>query len=325
LLPRSTTLLALVAPLALASACGGSAGTSRQTNEPPSPGSPAAETPIVPEQPAPEEPGVPSVPHEPVPGIPTDPQKPAPEEPTDPDPEAPAPEEPTDPEEPGPPAATVPAELLDLTSWKLTLPVETSHAGNPDEIRQPELAGFALAPFFHLTPEADGVVFRAPVDGATTSGSGYPRSELREMIADGSDEAGWSTTSGTHTLEIRQAITHLPEVKAHVVAGQIHDAEDDVIMIRLEGEHLFVEGGGDELATLDDAYELGTVFTVRIEAGEGRIRVYLDDVLKLDLAHEADGCYFKAGAYTQSNLEKGDKPGAYGEVVIYDLALSHRD
>jgi len=144
------------------------------------------------------------------------------------------------------------------------------------------------------------------------------------MIADGSDEAGWSTTSGTHVLEIRQAITHLPEVKRHVVAGQIHDAEDDVIMIRLEGEHLFVEGGGDELATLDPSYELGTIFTVRMEASDGHIRVYHDGVLVLDLEREADGCYFKAGAYTQSNLDRGDTPGAYGEVVIHDLQLSHR-
>ncbi|WP_373049617.1 polysaccharide lyase family 7 protein [Vulgatibacter sp.] len=227
-----------------------------------------------------------------------------------------------EPQEPAP-TAELPADRLDLSSWKLTLPVETPHEGDPDEIRQPELADFAIDPFFGLTAKKDGVVFRAPVEGATTSGSGYPRSELREMTADGSDEASWSTTSGTHTLEIRQAITHLPEVKAHVVAGQIHDAEDDVIMIRLEGEHLFVEGGGEELATLDANYQLGTVFTVKMVASDGRIRVHYDDVLALDLARAASGCYFKAGAYTQSNLEKGDVAGAYGEVVIYDLQLAH--
>ena len=323
MLPHPTTLLAFIVAAALASACGGSEGASRQTDQTPSPSGPSTQFPVQPEEPGLEEPAAPALPQEPAPEIPTeptDPQDPGPEDPTEPT----EPEEPTNPEDPELPAPTLPAELLDLTSWKLTLPVETPHEGSPDEIRQPELADFALEPFFGLTPEADGVVFRAPVEGATTSGSGYPRSELREMVADGSDEAGWSTTSGTHTLEIRQAITHLPEVKAHVVAGQIHDAEDDVIMIRLEGEHLFVEGGGEELVTLDAAYRLGTVFTVRIEAGEGRIRVYHDGELKLDLAHEADGCYFKAGAYTQSNLDKGDVEGAYGEVVIHELSLSHQ-
>ncbi len=45
----------------------------------------------------------------------------------------------------------------------------------------------------------DGVQFRAPVDGVTTSGSSYPRSELREMTDSGSSEASWSSTSGTHS------------------------------------------------------------------------------------------------------------------------------
>ena len=36
------------------------------------------------------------------------------------------------------------------------------------------------------------------------------------------------------------------------------------------------------------------------------------------------GCYFKAGCYTQSNTSTGDAPTAYGQVVIYRLAVSHQ-
>lgn len=36
-----------------------------------------------------------------------------------------------------------------------------------------------------------------------------------------------------------------------------------------------------------------------------------------------DGCYFKAGVYTQSNPDQGDAADAYGEVVIRDLVVSH--
>ena len=318
MLLRPTTILAITVA-GLLGACGGAQSPSEGTDGKPSPAepSPGVPGPALEEPGAPQEPGVPALPEQPAnPGEPEEPGEPS----VPGEPEEPA--EPEEPQEPAP-AIALPAQLLDLSRWKLTLPVETPHAGNPDEIRQPELASFALEPYFGLTAAKDGVLFRAPVEGATTSGSGYPRAELREMTADGSDEASWSTTVGVHTLEIRQAITHLPEVKAHVVAGQIHDAEDDVIMIRLEGEHLFVEGGGDELATLDDSYALGTVFTVKIVAGEGHIRVYYDGALALDLAREVSGCYFKAGAYTQSNLAKGDAAGAYGEVVIHDLQLTH--
>lgn len=220
-------------------------------------------------------------------------------------------------------AAQFPAQWLNLQAWKLTLPVETAQAGNPDEIKQPQLATFSDATYFHVNDARDGVVFQAPCGGATTGGSSYPRSELREMETDGVSQASWSTTSGTHTMIIRQAITHLPEKKPHVVAGQIHDASDDVIMIRLEGSRLFVEAGGNDKGVLNANYSLGTPFEVKIVANGGRIKVYYEGLLKVDLAQSATGCYFKAGVYTQSNVSRGDLPSAYGEVVVYDLWVGH--
>jgi poly(beta-D-mannuronate) lyase len=222
---------------------------------------------------------------------------------------------------------TAPSELLDLESWKLTLPVGSAREPDePWEILQPELDGFELDPWFVLTKDATGVRFRAHAGGMTTSNSGYPRSELREMTDGGGRLASWSTIEGTHTMTVVQAITVLPDAKPHVVAGQIHDADDDLIMIRLEGEHLFVEGDGDELGDLDPAYVLGTVFTVRIVAADGTIDVYYDDLdtPAVTVERDAVGCYFKAGAYTQSNESTGDDPDAYGEVVISDLDVVHR-
>jgi hypothetical protein len=216
-----------------------------------------------------------------------------------------------------------PADLLDLTNWKLTLPVGS--AGSPTEIRQPDLRIFSMSPYFVLDATGTGVVFHAHAGGVTTSNSGYPRSELREMTAGGSQNAAWSTTSGTHTMTITETITHLPVVKPHVVAGQIHDASDDVVMIRLEGTNLFVEGDGNELGVLNASYTLGTRFTVRLVAAGGRIRVYYEDLAtpKVDIASDSTDCYFKAGSYTQSNPAQGDAPTAYGEVVIHALTVTH--
>jgi poly(beta-D-mannuronate) lyase len=45
---------------------------------------------------------------------------------------------------------------------------------------------------------------------------------------------------------------------------------------------------------------------------------------KVAVPRDASGCYFKAGVYTQSNPEKGDEPTAYGEVIIYDLSVTHQ-
>lgn len=222
--------------------------------------------------------------------------------------------------------ATLPADVLNLTDWKLTLPIAaTEDTSTPMEIEQPELSTYHIAPYFGLDATADRVRFLANAGGVTTSGSHYPRSELREMIDGGAAKASWTTTSGVHTMTITQAITHLPEAKPEVVAGQIHDAEDDVVMIRLEGSHLFVEGGGDDLGTLTSNYVLGDEFTVRFVAANGVIEVFYED-LSIPLVHverEASGCYFKAGVYTQSNEDRGDMPEAYGEVEIRDLVVTH--
>jgi hypothetical protein len=219
--------------------------------------------------------------------------------------------------------ATIPAKILDLANWKITLPVDTSHSGSPDEITQPELATFVLSPYFYVDSAGDGVVFMANAGGFTTSSSSYPRSELREMTSNGSSNASWSNTSGTHTMVVKEAFTHLPDVKPHVVGAQIHDASDDVIEVRLEGSRLFVDHNGTNLGDLNTNYALGTTYTLKIVAANGHIQAYYNDVLKVDYTHSGSGWYFKAGCYTQSNTSKGDLPSAYGEVVIYSLQVTH--
>jgi poly(beta-D-mannuronate) lyase len=215
----------------------------------------------------------------------------------------------------------IPAKRLDLGNWKLTLPVDANQDDAADEIKQPGLATFRQVPYF--TTNADGVVFRAQAGGATTENSGYPRSELREMTKNGTKKASWSNASGTHTMFVKQAITHLPDVKPELVAGQIHDDSDDVVMIRLEKNHLFVEANGKNIGDMDANYQLGTFFIVKIVAESSQINVFYNDVLKVTYDKAGSGYYFKAGCYTQSNTGRGDTADAYGEVVISELKISH--
>jgi hypothetical protein len=218
------------------------------------------------------------------------------------------------------PAPVRPAQVLDLRSWKLTLPAGTQ--GHPVEIRQPSLGAAGNGSYFRLRRDR-GVAFRAPVGGATTGNSSYPRSELREMSGDGRHEAGWTNAVGRHVMTINQAITATPRAKPHVVAGQIHDSEDDVVMIRLEDRRLFVESDGDDAGLLDPAYRLGTRFTVSIIATRRGVGIVYNGHRTVHVAEFGRGWYFKAGCYPQSNPDHGDRPSAYGEVVIYALTVSH--
>lgn len=238
-------------------------------------------------------------------------------------------EEPSD--KPATTSPTVPAGVLDLTNWKLTLPIGKEQ-DEADEVEQPKLGKFQDPNFFHVNATRDGVVFRANAGGATTSGSGYPRSELREMTDNGKKEADWSNKSGTHTMTVVEAIAATPEVKPEVAAGQIHGEEDVVAMVRLEKKHLFVESDGDEAGDLDNNYQLGTKFKLEMKATPEGVFITYNDTKTVKIDQVGGGNYFKAGCYTQASDhrqedddpdQKYDKPDAYGEVVIYSLKVEH--
>jgi hypothetical protein len=235
-----------------------------------------------------------------------------------------------------------PAQILDLSSWKLTLPVTINNSNSnnsndnddeplPQDIRQPELATYQMNPWFMPTPDKKGVVFRAAVNAPTTANSSYPRSELREMTSDGMNEAVWPSTNGTHTLFLDEAITAVPKNKPDVVAGQIHGDDDDLITIRLEGNKLFVARSRANLATLDDNYTLGKRFTIKFVAQNGKISVYYNGTVVpvYVLEKSVKQAYFKAGVYTQSNCETEESPDLcnennFGEVVIYKVTVGHQ-
>ena len=215
--------------------------------------------------------------------------------------------------------ANIPADLIDLAPWYLTLP--TGAAGSPETIENPALAKFTNEAF-KLTDKRDGVVFSARAGGVTTKNSSYPRSELREM--NGSEHAAWSNTTGSHTLDVCEAIMKTPTVKPEVVAAQIHDASDDVMQIRLEGKTLMVQyNDGKTETVIDPNYVLGTPYNVRIVAEGGKVDVLYNGEKKAELPLSGSGWYWKVGAYVQSSPEKGESPDATGEVAVYSLKVVH--
>ena len=217
-------------------------------------------------------------------------------------------------------AADRPGDLIDLENWFLTLPI--GPAGDPDSIDQPELLDYR-SEWFDLTPDGTGVVFRAPAGGVTTKNSKYPRSELREM--NGEEKAAWSNTEGTHTLETRQAITQVPRAKPEVVSAQIHDGGDDVLQIRLERSTLVAQyDDGREQIVIDPVYRLGTPYDLRVVAENGRITVFYNGEQRAEIERSGSSWYWKIGAYTQSNPERGEDADAEGVVVVYSLSIEHR-
>lgn len=224
-------------------------------------------------------------------------------------------------------AATLPSQILNLTNWKITLPIDNNGDGKADEVKQPDLNGYSISPYFRVTSTGTGVIFRARADGATTSGSGYPRSELREMKNNGTATANWSSGSGTHTLEVEMSIKNLPAVKPHMIVSQIHDNTSDLLAFKITGSKLFIDNDDVNRATLTSSYSLGTRFTIKFVASGNKTKCYYNGVLKYTLNKSYSG-YFKTGAYVLSSCKGSKKvPGescdAFGEVVIYRINLLH--
>lgn len=220
-----------------------------------------------------------------------------------------------------------PATVLGLANWYLTIPVVDNSTGNAAEIKQPELANYT-SPYFYTIPGNVGVDFRAYANGATTANSQYPRSELREMANNGADMASWSTTSGVNMMSVTESIDHLPDVKPQVVFAQIHGPSAAVIEAEISGfdghNRLYVKNNGTQYGTdFTDNYILGTKFTLEIVAAAGYVNVYFNGQRFVHEYLPSSGDYFKAGCYTQSNTSKGDSPSAYGQVSIYNIAVSH--
>jgi len=222
----------------------------------------------------------------------------------------------------------LPSEILNLSNWKLNVPEGIKTPGLSDEYKQPELNTYTNENWFYANKTSDAVVFRAITGGTTTKGSGYPRSELREMTDNGRKNASWSSSTGSHILFIDQSIIHLPVKKPHLVVGQIHDAEDDVIVFRLEKKKLFVKIDDENGPVLDDNYQLGTRFNVMFKVKNDTTECYYNGKLKFSYPKAFTGAYFKAGAYVQSSCQgkrkvEGESCDAYGAVEIYKVWVKH--
>lgn len=234
---------------------------------------------------------------------------------------------------PTPSNCNVPHDAVPMDYWKVNIPFSSANGGsdgNSSKSAEIDWSGgissYERSPYF-TNSGCDYVQFRAHAGGATTGGSGYPRSELREMDYRG-NEASWSSTSGKHTLEVDLRVTNLPSVKPHVVIAQIHDGDDDVVTFRLEGNRLMMEIDGSDGPTLDSSYSLGERITVGWVVENGQSKAYYNGNLVHTLNKSYSGAYFKTGAYTQSacggdNKIDGESCSAYGEVEIFDINLNH--
>lgn len=221
-----------------------------------------------------------------------------------------------------------PSKNFDLSVWSLTLPIGA--VGNPTIIPSAQLvAGYTSAYFF--TGSDGAMVFWAPVTGVTTSGSKFPRSELRED--QNGSKYNWSLGAGTSTLTASVAVDTLPPSNK-IVVGQIHGTGvTDLPLIELAykaGQIVAEVIANPNVNTQVDTVVgsgigVGTVFDYSIQTTPGSMLVVsvngkVGYSQVVDASWSTQQFYFKAGDYVQDNTGTSTQGG---QVSFYALSIAH--
>lgn len=234
--------------------------------------------------------------------------------------------------------------MIDLKNWKMTLPVDAKGGITGTAQQVTKLIGFVDPKYFYKGADG-GLVFRAMTEGATTSGSKYARSELREMV--GSKEAAWQLKTGgtmTATLKVSEVPTvRDPKKERKIVIGQIHGIDEELVRLyyvfngttgtvnfhndRAGSKNTEVTFKLLDAAGKEPVIPLGEAFSYKIDARASELIVTVvhrgvtyTSKTKINSVWQKDKLYFKAGLYLGVNETFGD---GFGEVAFYDLAVKH--
>lgn len=227
-----------------------------------------------------------------------------------------------------------PSGNFDLSHWKLDLPINADgvlSGSNDAETLSTALltGGFTNAYFYTGT---DGSMnFWAPVTGATTADSNYPRSELREVPNPTNGIEEW-TGYGAHTLNVQDEVLQIPS-SGEIIIGQIK-TDGQYPVAKVEYNNGTVQGVVKTSASnqnSDDkivivSISLSNSITYQMQMVNGLVTITINGTSNSLNAFQADPNWaaltfnFKAGDYCQDNSGASNEGG---RVAMYALSAYH--
>lgn len=246
---------------------------------------------------------------------------------------------------------------IDLTHWKVTLPI-----GDPTEVSPPEILDYGdselLQPYMYNDSIEGALVFYA-FPGSTTNNTSYSRCELREQMVSGSNSTNWTFEQGGKmkgTLRMSEISKDENDDFHRTIIMQIHGrltneqrdliGEDDnnappilkiywnkgkVRVLRKilkdidvnDVDILKTEAWTDEGHWFDEVVGFDK-FQLEIIAQKNRLEIILNGTESMvfdDIHVEKWGVfenYFKAGNYLTTTEE-----GSFAKVKYYSLEVIH--
>lgn len=185
-------------------------------------------------------------------------------------------------------------------------------------------AGASEDPYFVVDP-LGGVRLQAELDAATSPGSSYPRSELREVNADGT-LASWDAAVGIHWMLVEGVWEHIPGGKPNLVGAQIHGPSSDKLEVVTDATGVLarVNGTSKNKPKLAATVKDGDTYQIFILVASGVCSLFYNDLTKPKLTFKigTKGNYFKAGAYVNDTVAAGGAK-EFGAVRITKLVVGH--
>jgi poly(beta-D-mannuronate) lyase len=200
---------------------------------------------------------------------------------------------------PTPNMSRPPGQNFNLSNFQLQTPFASG--SSVQVISQPALATYTSSVFYTA---ADGAMtFWCPVNGATTGGTSYPRSELRDLNE-------WPVSS-THTLTATCRVLQQPS-NGNTIIGQVHGNISGTELCKLRFSNGTVEAGvkpqlgGAETRLFIGNYSVGATLNYTIKVSNHLLTVTVNGSTvthSLNSSWDAETrYYFKAGTYPQDNV-----------------------
>jgi hypothetical protein len=199
------------------------------------------------------------------------------------------------------------------------------------EMASDSLVNGYTSKYFYTDTTDGSMVFFTPSNGGTTSGSQYPRNELRQTSAG----ANWKLTdTATHKMSASCKVTKAPNANPTVVIGQVHGSNDNSELIELEWmgnsagncrvSAMFQTNdaaGSNYFVQLASGLSLGSLVTYELKMKSGVVTVTVNgksgsQTYTTQYYGTTDGYYFKAGNYLQYHSTDAS---AVSEVKFYSL------
>ena len=252
---------------------------------------------------------------------------------------------------------------IDLSHWKVTLPV-TNDEGKPYEIGPPAILNFAkderAKPYMYIDSTKGAIVFHAMPTDSKTRNTKYTRSELREQMVPGENNVNWTFAQGAYMKGklAMDATTRDSEGKYHrTIIMQIHGrltneqrdliGEDDnnappmlkiywdngkvrvktkvLKNLKATNEELLHEDAWDNDKGFNFEQEVGFgKFTLEVKVSEGKMVIILNgNEFKVYENIHIRRWGIFENYFKAGNYFQSRDQGAFSKVRFYELEVSH--